>query len=117
MPKLNKSLLRKAKKAAKEAGNELPSNKKDIRQTNREIRSAVRKHKAEHQIEKPSVTWNLDVGDLVQITKSDVTLGCIVKIDTEHARNIKDWGQEVVVLTKHGKYRIHPRHAKVIQKA
>ena len=117
--KLNKSLLRQAKKAVKEAGNELPSNRQEMREAAREVKRAVRENKEE----KPSVKWNLGVGDLVEIAKGahyapdNVKLGCIVAINSSHARNIKDWSQTVTILTKVGSIKIHPRFAKVIQKA
>ena len=117
--KLNKGILRQAKKAAKEAGNELPSNKKEIRDAAREVRKAAR----ECIEEKPSIKWNLSIGDLIEISKSahyipdDVRLGCIIALDTSRARNIKDWSQSVTVLTKAGRISLHPRFAKVIQKA
>ena len=112
--KLNKGLLRKAKKAAKEAGNELPSSKRERKNAAREVKSAFRDSKDS----KTKITWNLEVGDLVEITKHPgLKIGCIVNIDTGAAKSIKDYGQYVTILTKIGNIDIHPRQTKVIQKA
>jgi len=112
--RLNKGLLKQAKKAAKEAGNELPSNKKELRNAAREVKRAARENKST----RPKITWNLEVGDLVEISKqTGLKIGCVVSIETGRARNIKDYGQHVTILTKIGKISIHPRQAKVLQKA
>ena len=111
--KLSKSLLKKAKKAAREAGNELPSSRKEIRKATRQVKLAVK----ENKVDTISVTWNLAVGDLVEIIKSNVKLGCIVAIDSTRAKNIKDYSQYVSVLTKDGVLSLHPRLTKLIQKS
>jgi hypothetical protein len=111
--KLNKGLLRKAKKAAKEAGNELPSNKKELRNAARQVKQAARENKTDQT----SITWNLDVGDLVELKRSTASLGCIVAIESQHAKGIRDYSQYVCVLTKHGVVTMHPRYAKLIQKS
>ena len=112
--KLNKGLLKKAKKAAREAGNELPSNKREIRNAAREVKRAVRENKEE----RTKLTWNLEVGDLVEISKHpEIKIGCITSIETGSAKSIKDYGQYVTILTKIGSIDVHPRYTKVIQKA
>ena len=113
--KLNKGLLKKAKKAARDAGNELPSSKRERKTAAKEVKSAFRNNKTNT---KPKITWNLEVGDLVEISKHpELKIGCIVNIDTGTAKSIKDYGQYVTILTKIGSIAMHPRHTKVIQKA
>jgi len=112
--KLNKEVLKKAKKAAREAGNELPSSKKERRNAAREVKSAFRDNKSS----RTKITWNLEVGDLVEITKHpELKIGCIVNIETGSAKSMKDYGQYVTILTRIGNIDVHPRNAKVIQKA
>ena len=112
--KFNKGLLKKAKKAAREAGNELPSNKKERRDAARQVKRAVRENKEGRR----KITWNLEVGDLVEISKHpELKIGCIVNIETGSAESIKDYGQSVTILTKVGSVVVHPRYTKVIQKA
>ena len=111
--KLPKGVLKQAKKSAKESGVEIP-NKRERREAAREIRQAVRDSKDA----RPSVKWNLAVGDLVKITHSEApNLGCVIKVDSSRATHIKDWTQSVTVITKSGRLHLHPRFVTVIQKS
>ena len=73
--KLPKGVLKQAKKSAKESGLEIPS-KRERREAAREVRQAVRDSKES----RPSVKWNLSVGDLVKIAHTGApSLGCVLE--------------------------------------
>ena len=115
MAKFSKSILKQAKKAAKEAGNELVSNKKEVKSAHRSARQAMKEVKTQAG----EVKWNLSVGDLVSVKKrrdEKEIIGFICKIDSERARKLNDWGQYVEIVCADGKFMAHPKNTKLIQR-
>ena len=115
MAKFSKELLRKAKKAARESGTNVTSNTREKRNVARTVRDTLRETKSLSG----AIKWNLDVGDLVDISSASAAskIGYISKIETGRAQSVKDYGQFVAVVTPTGLIHIHPKNAKVIQKA
>jgi len=115
MVKIPKSVLNQAKKAVKEAGTALKTNKKEVRQAHNSARSAMKQTKKESG----EVKWNLIIGDLVLVKKSkndkDV-IAFISKIDSVQARKINDWSQYVEVISAEGKFMVHPKNTKLLQR-
>ena len=115
MVKIPKSVLNQAKKAVKESGADLKTNKKEARKAHRSARTAMKQTKKESG----EVKWNLTIGDLVLVKKSknakDV-IGFISKIDSDRARKINDWSQYVEIISAAGKFMVHPKNTKLIQR-
>jgi hypothetical protein len=119
MAKFSKDLLKKAKKAAQEAGTNVTSNSREKRNEKKSVARVVRDTLRESKSKSGAIKWNLDIGDLVDITSasSPANIGYVSKIETGSALSVKDYGQYVAVITATGLIHIHPKNAKVIQKA